>query len=79
MNGSIHPANTFKCAPMRLIATTLFLFALLLGSSAPHAALPEGQQDSGKEIYGPCAACHGDLGQGGKRGEYPRIAGQRAA
>ncbi|MEW5783306.1 MAG: c-type cytochrome [Pseudomonadota bacterium] len=42
-----------------------------------HAAAPE--QESGKEIYGPCAACHGDLGQGGKRGEYPRLAGQRAA
>lgn len=62
---------------MHLTAT--FLFALLLGSTTLHAAVPEGQQDSGKEIYGPCAACHGDLGQGGKRGEYPRIAGQRAA
>ena len=41
------------------------------------ASAPE--QESGKEIYGPCAACHGELGQGGKRGEYPRIAGQRAA
>jgi cytochrome c553 len=62
---------------MHLTAT--FLFALLLGSTTLHATVPEGQQDSGKEIYGPCAACHGDLGQGGKRGEYPRIAGQRAA
>ena len=33
--------------------------------------------DKGKEINGTCAACHGDLGQGGKKGEYPRIAGQR--
>lgn len=57
--------------------TATFLFALLLGSSAPHAAQPEGQQDSGKDIYGPCAACHGDMAQGGKRGEYPRLAGQR--
>lgn len=64
---------------MRLTAPATLLFALFLGSSTPHAAVPEGQQDSGKEIYGPCAACHGDLGQGGKRGEYPRIAGQRAA
>jgi len=62
---------------MRLTAP--FLFALLLVSSALHAALPEGQQDSGKEVYGPCAACHGEYGQGGKRGEYPRIAGQRIA
>jgi len=33
----------------------------------------------GKEINATCAGCHGDLGQGGKRGEYPRIGGQHAA
>ena len=33
--------------------------------------------EKGKEINGTCAACHGDQGAGGKRGEYPRIAGQR--
>ncbi len=42
-----------------------------------HGAAPVG--DSGKEINGVCAACHGENGEGGKRGEYPRIAGQRAA
>jgi cytochrome c553 len=36
-------------------------------------------EDKGKDINGVCAACHGEFGQGGKRGEYPRIAGQRAA
>ncbi|MDR2239614.1 MAG: c-type cytochrome [Zoogloeaceae bacterium] len=36
-------------------------------------------EEKGKEINGVCAACHGEFGQGGKRGEYPRIAGQRAA
>lgn len=35
--------------------------------------------EKGKEINGTCAACHGELGQGGKKGEYPRIAGQRAS
>lgn len=35
--------------------------------------------DKGKEINGTCAACHGDQGAGGKKGEYPRIAGQRPA
>ncbi|MEW6514031.1 MAG: c-type cytochrome [Pseudomonadota bacterium] len=66
---------------MRLPVARLFGFFLpfVLALLPAHAAVPEGQQDSGKEIYGPCAACHGDLGQGGKRGEYPRIAGQRAA
>ncbi|MBU0751264.1 MAG: c-type cytochrome [Gammaproteobacteria bacterium] len=35
--------------------------------------------DKGKEINGTCAGCHGEYGAGGKKGEYPRIAGQRAA
>lgn len=44
-------------------------------------ALPAYAQnlDNGREINGTCAACHGDNGQGGKQGEYPRLAGQRAA
>lgn len=33
--------------------------------------------ETGKEINGTCAACHGEFGQGGKKGEYPRIAGQQ--
>ena len=37
------------------------------------------EHEKGKEINGTCSACHGELGQGGKKGEYPRIAGQRAA
>ena len=35
--------------------------------------------EKGKEINGTCAACHGDQGAGGKKGEYPRIAGQRVS
>jgi cytochrome c553 len=35
--------------------------------------------EKGKEINGTCAACHGEYGPGGKKGEYPRIGGQRAA
>ncbi len=31
---------------------------------------------AGKDVYGPCAACHGANGEGGKGGEYPRVAGQ---
>jgi cytochrome c553 len=46
--------------------------ALTAESTVP-ADLPRG-----KEINGVCAACHGAFGQGGKRGEYPRIAGQPA-
>lgn len=45
------------------------------------AAAPAGAADleKGREINGTCAACHGDQGAGGKKGEYPRLAGQRAA
>lgn len=53
--------------------TTLFLSGILLAVPAEAADL-----EKGKEINGTCAACHGQFGQGGKRGEYPRIAGQRA-
>ena len=34
--------------------------------------------DNGEEINEVCAGCHGEFGQGGKQGEYPRIAGQSA-
>lgn len=33
----------------------------------------------GKDVYGPCAACHGQNAEGGKEGEYPRLAGQPAS
>lgn len=52
------------------------VFCGLLGLSA--AVAVNGQNlERGKEINATCAGCHGDLGQGGKRGEYPRISGQR--
>ncbi|MCL2636655.1 MAG: cytochrome c4, partial [Betaproteobacteria bacterium] len=53
----------------------LFSSILLLVLGAGQAVAADLQQ--GKEINGTCAACHGDNGQGGKRGEYPRIAGQQ--
>lgn len=31
--------------------------------------------ETGRQINGVCAACHGPLGSGGKKGEYPRLAG----
>lgn len=54
----------------------LFVLLVLLGLS--QAALTQ-DLERGKEINGTCAGCHGEFGQGGKRGEYPRIAGQRQA
>jgi cytochrome c553 len=32
----------------------------------------------GEEINQVCAGCHGEFGEGGKQGEYPRLAGQPA-
>ncbi|HBE92136.1 MAG TPA: cytochrome C [Gammaproteobacteria bacterium] len=34
--------------------------------------------DNGEEINELCAGCHGEYGQGGSEGEYPRLAGQPA-
>ena len=51
------------------------VLGLALGlANGPVAAV---DLENGKEIMGVCAACHGELGQGGKKGEYPRLAGQR--
>ncbi len=35
--------------------------------------------DLGEEINELCAGCHGEYGEGGKKGEYPRLAGLPAA
>lgn len=44
-------------------------------------ALPISAQNlqNGKDINETCAGCHGKLGHGGKKGEYPRLGGQRAS
>ena len=36
----------------------------------------EADLEIGEEINELCAGCHGEYGQGGKQGEYPRLAGQ---
>ena len=58
---------------MQFLSFILPSFLILL-LSLPAAAA---DLDKGKEINGTCAACHSDHGQGGKKGEYPRIAGQQ--
>ena len=58
------------------------LFALFLSLLLPVAGFAEEINDddvdlfNGRDINVVCAACHGELGQGGKDGEYPRLAGQ---
>ena len=62
----------------------LFVLAAWPAWAAPPAATANGapaakaNPQSGREINGTCAACHGEYGQGGGKGEYPRIAGQHA-
>lgn len=58
---------------MRSYLRIPLLLAALMASPSVLAA----DLEKGKEINGTCAACHSDNGQGGKRGEYPRIAGQQ--
>lgn len=59
---------------IRLITTVL---ALCL---AGLTGLAQGQSlERGKEINSTCAGCHGEFGQGGSKGEYPRLGGQRAS
>jgi cytochrome c553 len=59
----LHPIRLFSIGIFCLVSWPLFAQNL----------------ENGKEINITCAGCHGEHGQGGKKGEYPRIAGQRAA
>ncbi len=52
------------------------LLALLISLPATAAKEYEYDPDIGEEINELCAGCHGEYGQGGKEGEYPRIASQ---
>jgi cytochrome c553 len=52
-----------------------WIWLLILGMLAATGARGEPDLALGEEINRTCAGCHGDLGQGGKKGEYPRIAG----
>lgn len=49
----------------------------LAGLCVSQAANAAPDLETGQQINGVCAACHGDNGQGGKKGEYPRLAGQK--
>ena len=68
-------SGAFAAPPKKASAKSA---AAVEAAPAPAHAAPAAD-DKGRDINGVCAACHGEFGQGGKRGEYPRIAGQRAA
>ena len=52
------------------------LLLLCLGLAGPVAGAREPDLGIGEEINELCAGCHGEFGQGGKQGVYPRLAGQ---
>lgn len=60
---------------MRRMKALLVRWLFALAVAAPFAAQAQDLQN-GKDVYGPCASCHGANGEGGKGGEYPRLAGQ---
>jgi cytochrome c553 len=64
---------------LRRLAGAGWIWAALvwLPAAALEFAPPATKPDllTGKDINGVCAGCHGDDGQGGKDGAYPRIAG----
>jgi cytochrome c553 len=63
---------------MTRLILTIFLGFFLLPSAVAAQIIDEDDIDlyNGKDVNVVCAACHGELGQGGKDGEYPRLAGQ---
>lgn len=62
-------------------AGTLLLSLAALSSAAATAQPGTGDVDpeNGEDINEVCSSCHGPNGEGGKQGEYPRLAGQPAA
>jgi len=56
------------------ILGTIFLLQVVSAQAAP----PDGYEydrENGEDIMYLCAGCHGEYGQGGGDGEYPRLAG----
>jgi len=82
--GGIEAPRVTDCTPtgvtkmtkrLRLPAGTL---AIALLGHGPLAQAYEYDRYNGEQINEVCAGCHGEFGQGGNEGEYPRLAGQPA-
>ena len=77
----VYPLFSRLLSEQRMNAPRL-LAILLSVSGFPNpssAAAYEYDPDIGEEINDVCAGCHGEFGEGGKDGEYPRLAGMPAA
>jgi cytochrome c553 len=62
--------------PPGVLGLALVLAALQWTVSASDFSTMEPDLLNGEDINETCAGCHGEFGQGGKEGEYPRLAGQ---
>jgi len=72
------PAKSAKKAAAAPVAEAQVAVDHATAMSVSATGIPAGTKidlETGQQINGVCAACHGPLGQGGKKGEYPRIAG----
>lgn len=63
--------TSYTLIPFSRILATLLVTIALSGQVVAREYDPE----NGEEINEVCAGCHGEFGQGGKEGEYPRLAG----
>ena len=63
---------------IRSVSGLIIGIAIVVLSASIHGAPHEYDPDNGEEINEVCAGCHGEFGQGGKEGEYPRLAGMPA-
>lgn len=63
---------------MNILRIPAVLLAVLVLGDPARAADYEYDPDIGEEINDVCAGCHGEFGQGGKEGVYPRLAGMPA-
>ena len=62
----------------RRLKRCFWVWLLLLGTACALGAdfsFEEADLENGEETNEVCAGCHGQFGQGGKEGEYPRLAG----
>ncbi|MEA3275416.1 MAG: c-type cytochrome [Pseudomonadota bacterium] len=82
--GFLIPERTIRPAKQGWSArkSALLSLALMASTTVLHGAeftFDDADFDNGEEINEVCAGCHGEYGEGGKEGEYPRLAGLPAA
>lgn len=72
------PGEKTEFAGTQSFLVVLLVLAWLMSCPPAYSASGEGMEpdlELGEEINEVCASCHGEFGQGGSGGEYPRIAG----